>query len=235
MELGVGGLIFLDKKRSKVFSNQTVSFFLDQREQFNEILYRLIKANQDCEFIIKEHPGNIFGHEGSAIESSIHFDNVKIYKNDKSMISCLKKSNIWITYDSTTAMEAWLMGKQTCLINPKTSSWPVARDQIHTGQPIALSAKEIIDFISCYKKSDCLPGFMELESKRKQIIKDIVGWTDGLNHVRAGNEIIKFLKGKRSLTKFDNRLITPKYIHIIRQKDQMGYDEIFFLAQEVQK
>ena len=209
---------FLDPDRSHLATEEIRNFYIDQRNKFDKILFELIKANQDCDFIIKEHPGNTLGYEGSAIESSVDFKNVKIYKNEKSVLSCIEQSDLWITYDSTTALEAWLLNKQTCILNPDKAKWPVPRDQMHKAQPIAGSTDEIKDFVDSIKTDGEISRFNKLYSKRKKIIDDVIEWNDGLNHVRAGNEIIDFINSDLRKNKIDSRIKQPSLYIIIKQK-----------------
>ena len=42
-------------------------------------------------------------------------------------------SDLWITYESTTALEAWLLGVPTCLLNPSGTDFNF-REGYHLGQ-----------------------------------------------------------------------------------------------------
>ena len=59
--------------------------------------------------------------------------------------------------------------------------------------PDEISLQEAID--SFYKSGE-LPHFNDekIASDRKKVIVDTIQWDDGLNHVRAGNEIIRILE-----------------------------------------
>jgi hypothetical protein len=210
---------FIDNENSEKCTLVVRDFFLNQRDRFNQLLSELIIKNQDIQFILKEHPGNMFGYEGSAIESCVSFPNVKVYKdNKKSIMDCILDSDLWITYDSSTALEAWLLKKQTCILNPAKSVWPCPRDQMHTGQPIYGSVEELQAALDAIKVNKCISGFDELKEKRKEIIKDVIEWDDGLNHVRIGNEIIGLIENNVIPLPLDTRLKLPSRREIIKQR-----------------
>lgn len=193
-------------------------FFMKERDGFNEILSNIIKNNQDCKFIFKEHPGNLLGHIGSGIESCINFPNVEVYDNDKTIFDCILESDLWITYDSTTAMEAWLLDKQTCILNPSKSKWPHMRDQMHLSQPILNSVKDLQEAIDSIKSGDIISGFNDFKNIRKKVIKEVIEWNDGLNHVRVGNEIIEFISKKSKISSIDSMLALPSTKNVISQR-----------------
>ena len=209
---------YLEDNTTKNLSSHVINFFLEQRSKFNTILSSIIKLNQDCLFIIKEHPANTLGYVGSGIESCVDFPNVKIYKYDRSIVSCIYESDLWISYDSTTAMEAWLSNKQTCFLNPDKEEWPTPRDNIHTAQPIYGSLNELQCNIERIKKGEYIEGFLELKKKREEVIKEIITYNDGLNHVRAGNEIIKLFNSNSKLLPLDPSLKIPTLRDVFHQR-----------------
>lgn len=193
-------------------------FFINERDEFNKIFFNIIKKNKDCRFIFKEHPGNLLGHYGSGIESCVSLPNVEVYKNDKTIFDCILESDLWVTYDSTTAMEAWLLGKQTCILNPSKLKWPHQRDQMHLSQPVLNTSKELQSAINAIKSKKIISGFNNFEKKRKEVIREVIEWNDGLNHVRVGNEIIDFLSNNYQCTLIDTRLKLPNIKDVFLQK-----------------
>ncbi len=205
-------------KGNNLITQSDRDFFIKERDGFNNILSHIIKNNQDCRFIFKEHPGNILGNVGSGIESCVNFNNVEVYDNNKTIFDCILESDLWITYDSTTAMEAWLLDKQTCILNPSKSKWPHQRDQMHLSQPILHSEKDLQEAIDEIKSHKIISGFNDFKNKRKQVIKEIIEWNDGLNHVRVGNEIIEFISKKYKSSSIDTRLAMPTRKNLILQR-----------------
>jgi surface carbohydrate biosynthesis protein len=205
-------------KENDLISQSNKDFFMKERDDFNNILSEIIKNNQDCSFLFKEHPGNLKGHVGSGIESCVNFPNVKVYNNDKTIFDCILESDLWITYDSTTAMEGWLLDKQTCILNPSKSKWPHQRDQMHLSQPILNSVKDLQEAIDAIKTRDIISGFNDFKNMREKVIKEVIEWNDGLNHVRVGNEIIEFISNKCKSSIIDPKLELPSTKNIISQR-----------------
>lgn len=177
-----------------VFNKSDIIRFKKDRDDFNRILLTLIKENPDILFLLKEHPGNTGGPYVSAIESAEKFSNALILK-EESIVDCIFVSDFWLTYESTTVIEAWLLGKQTCLLNP--SGIDFSRANVHFGSPNYPDVISLQKAVDVFYEEGILPGFADLEEQRKKIIKDTIQWDDGLNHVRAGNEVIRILKEKK--------------------------------------
>lgn len=165
--------------------------FKQDGQALNSILISIIQNNPSILFILKEHPGNQMGAEASAIIGAEDFDNVLILKKEP-IIDCISASDFWLTYESTTVIEAWLLNKQTGLINPSGIDFP--RANVHLGSPNYKNSVFVQDAIDSFYKSNKLLGFEELEIERQKVITNVIQWDDGLNHVRIGNEIIELLK-----------------------------------------
>jgi hypothetical protein len=175
---------------SELVQETGINRFRKDRDVFNKTILEAVKNNPDILFLLKEHPGNVSGLDMSGIDGAEKFPNTLILKRE-SIVDCIAVSDLWLTYESTTVIEAWLLGKQTCLLNP--SGIDFSRANVYMGSPNfpdALSLQKAID--SFYKQGE-LPGFKELQTDRNKVIQDTIQWDDGLNHVRAGNEIIRVL------------------------------------------
>jgi surface carbohydrate biosynthesis protein len=177
----------------RLFPEDVIERFKNDGEKVNIILKNIILQNKDILFLLKEHPGSLFGKISLEIQGTEKFPNVLILKNEEPIIDCINVSDFWIVYESTTAMEAWLLGKQTCLLNPSGTDFNF-RDEVFRGSPNFGSIKELQNAINMFYEYGTLPNFNELEKNRSKIIKDVLQWDDGLNHIRAGNEIINLLK-----------------------------------------
>lgn len=174
----------------RLFPEAVINRFKDDGKKFNKILKNIILQNKDILFLLKEHPGSKISLE---IDGTETFPNVLILKNEEPIIDCINVSDFWIVYESTTAIEAWLLGKQTCLLNPSGTDF-LFRDEVFKGSPNFGSVEELQNAINVFYKDGALPHFSELEKNRSKIIKDVMQWDDGLNHVRTGNEIINLLE-----------------------------------------
>lgn len=202
--IGVGcwdfGCLYPEDPRFKVFgklfAEPQIERFKRDSFEFDDLLVELANANKDALFLLKQHPGVQLGHMASGITKAAQLKNVLVLKNEEPILNCIRVSDIWIVYESTTAMEAWLLGKPTCLLNPSGRDFP--RDKLNEGSPAFDSADQLQQVIDVLYSGREIAEFAELTERRKQLIKGVIQWDDGLNHVRAGNEIIELLLGQPS-------------------------------------
>lgn len=201
--IGVGcwdfGIFYPEDTRynyeSSILSMQEINYFRKDGILFNQILEKVVLSNPTILFVLKEHPGCQIGKKGSAIENLDNYANTLIIKSEEVIVNCIAVSDFWITYESTTALEAWLMQKQTCLLNPQGGDF--GRDEVAKGSPIYSSYEEIQANIDLFYSSGVLRDFKDKESVRERLIKDTIQWDDGFNHVRAGNEILRMVKNEK--------------------------------------
>ena len=123
-------------------SSDEIEFFRKDREKFNHEMLELVSSNPDILFILKEHPANQLGHFASGIEGCDAFENVVVLKNEVSIAQCIALADVWLSYESTTAMEAWAMGRQTALLNPSGIDFAM-RSDVYRGQPCFTSASAL--------------------------------------------------------------------------------------------
>ncbi|MDH5716648.1 MAG: hypothetical protein OEZ22_03305 [Spirochaetia bacterium] len=169
----------------------------NDRGLFNKIMKDLIEKNNDILFLFKVHPGTIGGNWDAGIDGFEKYNNVLILKNEESIFNCISVSDFWMHYESTTAMEAWLLNKQTCMLNPSGIKFP--RSNIWQGNINYKNSNELQKAIETFYRIGFLPKYKSLSSKRKYILKQAYEWDDGLNHVRAGNCIIEILKNMKEI------------------------------------
>ncbi len=174
------------------FSEDEIRRFRGDGLGFDAVLSAVARAHPDTLFLAKQHPGQMLGHLASGTVELATLPNVLILKDQITIFDAIAMSDLWIVYESTTAMEAWLLGKQTCLLNPSGRDFP--RDLVVSeGSPSYGDSRQLTAAISTFFASGVLPGFAERDEVRRRIIEKTIQWDDGLNHVRAGNEIIEFL------------------------------------------
>lgn len=198
--IGVGcwnfGLFYPDDTRfeinRKLYQGADAERFRQDGKDFDRTLEALANANKDILFLLKEHPGVELGHRGSGIERVARCANVLTLKNEEPILDCIQASDLWVVYESTTSIEAWLLGKPTCLLNPSGRDFP--RDRLNQGSPAFSSAEQMQAYIDVHYAGLENPDFSKRAPIRKQLITEIIQWDDGLNHVRAGNEILDLLK-----------------------------------------
>lgn len=154
----------------------------DSRDKFHEILNKLILRFQDWEFWFRRHPGsnNVEYFEG--IEGLLWFDNVKLVKNELSLIENIDLSHYWIAFDSTTAMEAQIRGVIAMNLRPfliPNNFLVVKNEAIYM----------VRDFFSLEKLISNTK--IDFYFTKEYDFDYFFGKTDGLNHVRTVNLIIR--------------------------------------------
>lgn len=196
-------------------SVETKSRFQRDRDLFNRVLINIIRSNPSILFVIKEHPGNTLGHYMSGVDGVECFDNALILKYEP-IVDTIASCDIWLTYESTTVIEAWMLGKPTCLLNPTGLDFP--RANVYQGSPNYPDEDALQSAISDFYGSGKLPHFEDdkMVDARHKVVEDTIQWEDGLNHVRAGNEIIRVLQSDI----IKNKTQIPKDVrfHQIKQK-----------------
>ena len=187
------------------------TFGKDEIELHRESLFRLqniykdlIENNPDILFILRYHPGTI-NFEKNEFFGLEKYKNVfvsDVFRNSDYQISDLINiADLWIGYETTTAMEAWLLGKQTFLINPIRSDF--IRENVHKGSPIVKTSQEAQELIDEYFDTKKIKNFENLQSFREKIIKDVIEYGDGKNCIRAGEEVKKILSLPEKKFKFN--------------------------------
>jgi len=197
--VGVAGWGFdhFDKKFSlyetyeNIYGKKQCQTFRSDRLLLNEIYEKLIKNNRSVLFLLKEHPGVINKHK-SELHGLDQYDNVVYIKSEEKISNCISPCDIWIAYESTTCLEAWLLGKETFYVNPSGPDFQ--RRRIYLGHPVFETYKEAQNALNAYYERGSIPEFKARKDLRKKIISDVIQWDDGKNHMRAAYFIEKILK-----------------------------------------
>jgi hypothetical protein len=167
----------------------------ESRFKFNELVSEIIKTFPNYLFILRRHPGSTEIDYYDGIEGLNQYSNVLIIKNELSLLENIDISNYWFSYDSTTALEAILRGKKAANIRPvfiPNEFRTISNEVINT-------ITDLAEFESFTSKDN-----KENHTKKYELVY-FFGNVDGLNHVRVGNEIIRFLNNS-SNQEFDNEV-----------------------------
>lgn len=200
------------ESRNENYTEKVRNRFITDSYKFNQIFHEIVAKYKNIHFTFKEHPGNQIGENASAIQGLKKFENVTVINKEKSLVECISESDLWIVYESTTALEAWLLDKKTLLVNPSGTDF--TRDITFKGSPNAKDVKELELILN---KIILNLNFEEFDIKsniRNKIIKDVIQYEDGLNHVRAGNFLIAELENNNQ-----SSLITKKTNYSIMIKE----------------
>ncbi len=160
-----------------------------QRVAVREALRYAVINNPDTLFILKKHPKEDFEDnqfEGlNEMNELVGYHNVLYVKNEIPIESLISISGIWLGFETTTLMEAWLLNKPTILINedvnfPRPDQYKGAIIVRH-GLELDMYIKKIFNTeIALYE--DEIP---KTETFKNELLCQSIGYTDGLNHLRA--------------------------------------------------
>ena len=195
----------------KSFSRSEIERFRQDGNSFDEILTNVATMNPDILFLIKQHPGEMLGFKASGIQKLSKLPNVLILKDELPIIECIHLSDFWLVYESTTALEAWLLGKKTCLLNPSGGDFP-REGYVSKGSPVYLNEEQLQRALTEFYSFSTLPGFDDLRQAREEAIRQTIQWADGLNHVRAGNAIIDLIKLTKMQSSYKSEDLSQRYL-----------------------
>lgn len=196
--IGYAGWAFgkLDHKRGKEEllywakgDMQKLNWIEEQRKLVRDILRKAIEENEDTLFILKQHPQENAPERPEPVKNEmselVDYDNVIYLCNEESIHDLISVADVWTCFESTTALESWLMGKQTIFINPDPN---FNRDPLYKGSALVKDYHEFKNFIDQFYEHGKIEEFFSEEkiNNRINLIKEIIGYGDGLNHIRAG-------------------------------------------------
>jgi surface carbohydrate biosynthesis protein len=246
--IGYAGWAFgkLDHKRGKEEllswakgDQNKLNWIEEQRKKLRDILRQTIENNPDTLFILKQHPQENAPERPEPVKNEmselIHYKNVIYLCGEESIHDLISVSDLWTCFESTTALEAWLMGKQTIFINPDPD---FNRDPLYKGSALIKNFDAFQKMIDFYYSKNKIEDFYddEKETTRKKLIKDIIGFGDGLNHIRASYYFDKTLKNsvnKNSKYKFH---LWHWFVHILIRIASPFYNRsIFSLIYKLKK
>ena len=196
---------------------------LDQVKMHRKDLYKLqriykniIENNKDILFILRYHPGTI-DFTKNEFYGLDKYNNVfvsnKFNNNHYQISDLINVSDLWLGYETTTAIESWLLNKNTILINPTRVDF--IREMTYIGSPIVKNENELQKLIKEYFLYNSIEKFELLKEERKIVIKDVIEYGDGKNYIRASDEIVDIL----STSNFRNDIQKPNilYKEIVKQ------------------
>ncbi len=199
------------------FGKDQINMHKEDLFKIQKIYQSLIKNNKDTLFILRYHPGTI-DFEKNEFYGLEKYENTFIsnaFENKQYQISDLINiSDLWIGYETTTALESWLLDKQTFLINPTKSDF--IRENVHKGSPIVKTWKEAQELMDEFFSDGSMSSFKKLENFREQIIKDTIEYSDGENYIRASEEIVEVLNKADDKIKFNFEIYKRAFKQIVK-------------------
>ncbi len=168
-----------------------VARFKEDRRDVRAMLGRLAEDNPDTLFLIKQHPGVVVPADTEIAGLNAH-PNVMVMRDEEPVADCISACDAWTAFDSTTCLEAWLLGKPTLLINPSGEDFD--RTESYRGSPVASSLPEVQSAFDSWFSEGTLPGFEERAEARRDEIERAIQWDDGRNHLRAAHYLEELLE-----------------------------------------
>ena len=169
----------------------------DQRDQVETCLETVIKQYPDVLFILKKHPRENFESDYRDSRNEMnrlnHYPNVLYLKDQEDIQDLIQISDLWMAFESTSIMEAWLMNVPTLMINPDPN---FTRVDFYHGSAAVKNANEIEAVFNQYFNDNNADFFFKSEilAKRNDIIKNSIGFDDGFNHLRIIKSFKPYLK-----------------------------------------
>ena len=175
---------------------QVIAWMKEQMLLVEDILRKAVENNPDILFILKRHPNEIHPHlqqrDRNEMVNLKDYPNV-LYTTTENIHDMISASDIFTGFETTAALETWLMkDTPTVLLNPDTD---FNRDQLYKGSVIAHSYDEFQKYIDEFYSTGKISSFQSEEKKenRQKFIVETVGYSDGMNHIRAGYYLKKTL------------------------------------------
>lgn len=186
-----------------IWGEEQILMHRQDLDKLQKIYKQLIENNKDILFILRYHPGNMDLTKNEFYNLD-KYNNVFIsnkFKNTIYKISDLINiSDLWIGYETTTALESWLFNKQTFLINPTKIDF--IREMTFIGSPIVKTDNEAQYLIEEFFNNGSIKNFENLKKNREKVTKNVIEHGDGKNHIRAAKEIIKVFNQPDKKIKF---------------------------------
>jgi len=175
------------------FDPKEVKKRVDDMELVRSILENLIKNNPDILFILKKHPGKM-KENMEILNEWAEFPNVLIMQYEENVYNLLNVSDIWFSYESMTAVEAWIMGLPSFQI----MSMPKGFERFHkndlNGNLLIDNYEKVQKNIDEFFSSGKIKDYDSKKKFRDDYLKMKAEHIDGLNGYRTVKMIDDFLK-----------------------------------------
>lgn len=159
----------------------------EQRDAVENALRAAIEKYPDYLFVLKKHPRENFESDlrdsRNEMNRLVTYPNVLYIKDSEEIQDLIEVSDLWLAFESTSIMEAWLLDKPTLLINPDIY---FTRAELYKGSAIVQNQTELLEVLQQFDQGeDHFFKQEQLLAERQHILSNAIGYTDGLNHLRA--------------------------------------------------
>jgi len=195
---------------SRLYSLEERNCLRDSLELVKQGYRHIIENNPDILFVLKSHP--------MEDKKYSEFDDIKNYCNviyiftEENIYDLINICDIWVAFESTTCLEAWLFNKTTVLYNPVISNF--RRSVISKGSPNVSNPIELDECIKSYFRDGYLKIFDDLLDVRKKIVEGIIGFDDGKCYMRAAEYIWQLYNDKEKKISRSNIREINRFLYI---------------------
>ncbi len=159
----------------------------EQRDAVENALRAAIEKYPDYLFVLKKHPRENFESDlrdsRNEMNRLVAYPNVLYIKDSEEIQDLIEVSDLWLAFESTSIMEAWLLDKPTLLINPDIH---FTRAELYKGSAIVQNQTELLEVLQQFDQGEIQFFKQEhLLAERHNILSNAIGYMDGLNHLRA--------------------------------------------------
>ena len=162
-----------------------------QKEAVRKIYKKLIEDNPSVTFIIKRHPGTL-DKEDQELSGLETYPNTMVLQYEADISQLLRMADIVLCFDSTVAMEAWMLGKISVFVNPLGTDFD--RSDFYKGAVVIENYSQLARVFDQYYERRRVSEFDALENKRQTIIEKKILAADGLNYLRSAKEINNYIR-----------------------------------------
>jgi CDP-glycerol glycerophosphotransferase (TagB/SpsB family) len=159
--------------------------FINYAKNCSSILKNLAISFPEITFLIKPHPGDQ-GKVPLEVKDLFKLKNIKV-DHDISIYDAIRKSDIWLNFNSSTNLDAWIMDKPSITFFTDKKKYS---GKFITGSVNENDEQKINYMIREFYKKGSIKRFNKKKFIRDKMIKDYLGYCDGMNHVR----FMSFLK-----------------------------------------
>ncbi len=169
----------------------------EQRDIVENALREAIETYPDVLFILKKHPRENFESDyrdsRNEMNRLANYPNVFYLKDEIEIQDLIQISDLWMAFESTSIMEAWLLNIPTLIINGDAN---FDRVDLHTGSLHATNSREVLKAFEELYTNNNISYFNgpEIVTRRNAIFSNSIGFADGLNHLRCMQVFKPFLK-----------------------------------------
>ncbi len=200
-------------------SLEAFELFKEDLIKLRKIYKELIEQNPDILFILRMHPQLVSKLHRSEFSECVGLKNIFIsstFEELPNIADAINVSDLWIGYESTTSIEAWLLKKMVVYINPTTADFQ--RENHYKGCLIVKDVPELQNLIDKFYLEGIPNEYHNLAQIRSDIIKTLIEHDDGLNHKRAAEIIYKFYRESKrpTLSSLFRILREIRWIEVVR-------------------